>query len=38
MVTENGIQAIIFDLDGLMINSERLSVDVWRDFLGEYGK
>lgn len=38
MVTENGIQAIIFDLDGLMINSESLAVDVWRDFLGEYGK
>ncbi len=38
MVTKEGIQAVIFDLDGLMIDSERLALEVWRDFLAEYGK
>lgn len=31
------IHAVIFDLDGLMIDSEQISLRVWRHFLAEYG-
>jgi HAD superfamily hydrolase (TIGR01509 family) len=32
------IKAAIFDLDGLMIDSERISLRVWRGFLDEFGR
>lgn len=32
------IQAFIFDLDGLMVNSEELSLIAWRRILAPYGK
>ena len=34
--TNNRLKAVIFDLDGLMINSERNSFYIWRDQLSDY--
>jgi len=31
------LMAVIFDLDGLMINSERNSFYIWRDYLSDFG-
>lgn len=37
MTILNGIQAVIFDLDGLMVDSEPIALDVWREVLDPYG-
>ena len=31
------IKAVIFDLDGLLIDSEMISYKCYRDFLNDYG-
>jgi beta-phosphoglucomutase-like phosphatase (HAD superfamily) len=31
------IQAVIFDLDGLMIDSESLSMQAWKELLADFG-
>lgn len=38
MVETGRIAAVIFDLDGLMIDSERVSLRVWRAFLDEFDR
>lgn len=38
MVHLDGIKAVIFDLDGLMIESESIAYQVWCEVLGKYGK
>ena len=38
MIQLDGTKAVIFDLDGLMINSESIAYHVWYDVLGKYGK
>jgi HAD superfamily hydrolase (TIGR01509 family) len=35
--TNNRLKAVLFDLDGLMINSERNSYYIWRDYLSDFG-
>ncbi|HDQ74089.1 MAG TPA: HAD family phosphatase [Chloroflexi bacterium] len=37
MKTSNGIHAVIFDLDGLMVDSEPLAEWAWRETLARYG-
>jgi len=32
-----GMQAIVFDLDGLMVDSEPIALEVWREVLAPYG-
>ena len=38
MIHLDGIRAVIFDFDGLMIESESLAYQVWCEVLGKYGK
>lgn len=38
MVQLQGIKAVIFDFDGLMIESESIAYQVWCEVLGKYGK
>lgn len=38
MVQLDGIKAVIFDFDGLMIKSESIAYQVWCEVLGQYGK
>ncbi len=38
MIHLDGIKAVIFDLDGLMIESESIAYQVWCEVLGQYGK
>jgi HAD superfamily hydrolase (TIGR01509 family) len=33
----DGMQAVIFDLDGLMVDSEPIALEVWREVLTPYG-
>ena len=37
MVHLDGIKAVIFDLDGLMIESESIGYQVWRQVVAEFG-
>ena len=32
----NNIKGVVFDLDGVMIDSEAISIEVWRDMLSEF--
>lgn len=38
MVQLDGIKAVIFDLDGLMIESESIAYQIWCEVLSQYGK
>ena len=38
MVQLDGIKAVIFDFDGLMVESESIAYQVWREVLSRYGK
>ena len=38
MVQLDGIKAVIFDFDGLMIESESIAYQIWCEVLGQYGK
>ncbi len=38
MVQLDGIKAVVFDFDGLMIESESIAYKVWCEVLGQYGK
>ncbi len=38
MVQLDGIKAVVFDFDGLMIESESIAFKVWCEVLGQYGK
>ncbi|KAG6873446.1 hypothetical protein C0995_015535 [Termitomyces sp. Mi166 len=38
MVTHPNIQYVLFDMDGLMIDSEKVYTDVTNQILGQYGK
>ncbi|MES0340546.1 MAG: HAD family phosphatase, partial [Anaerolineales bacterium] len=38
MVQLDGIKAVVFDFDGLMIESESIAYQVWCEVLGTYGK
>ena len=38
MIQLDGIKAVIFDLDGLMIESESIAYQIWCEVLGKYGK
>jgi beta-phosphoglucomutase-like phosphatase (HAD superfamily) len=38
MVQLDGIKAVVFDFDGLMIESESIAYLVWCEVLGQYGK
>jgi HAD superfamily hydrolase (TIGR01509 family) len=37
MIQLDGIKAVIFDLDGLMIESESIGYEVWRQVVAEFG-
>ncbi len=37
MVQLDGIKAVVFDFDGLMIESESIAYQVWCEVLGQYG-
>ena len=37
MVQLDGIKAVIFDFDGLMVESESIAYQVWCEVLGQYG-
>lgn len=34
----DGIQGVIFDLDGVLVDSERIAYNIWCDLVGQYGK
>ncbi|MBN1266084.1 MAG: HAD family phosphatase [Anaerolineales bacterium] len=38
MLQKRQIEAVIFDLDGVLVQSERVSWKTWLDFLQEFGK
>jgi len=38
MIQLDGIKAVVFDFDGLMIESESIAYQVWCEVLGTYGK
>ncbi len=38
MIRLDGIKAVVFDFDGLMIESESIAYKVWCEVLGQYGK
>lgn len=38
MIQTEGTQAVIFDFDGLMVESESIAYQVWCEVLGPYGK
>ena len=33
----DGVQALVFDMDGTLVDSEKLHFDAWRGVLGEFG-
>ena len=37
-MTKPDIHAVVFDLDGLLVDSEPVQIEAWRDFLGRYGR
>ncbi len=37
-MTNLDVHAVVFDLDGLLVDSEPVQIDAWRDFLATYDK